>query len=180
MSKMILVDVPKCLGCRSCQLACAVSHSKAQNLLGAIAEGSAPRVAVLSAGDLVIPLQCRQCEDAPCVAVCPTGALTRPDAEGPVVTNDERCIGCKSCMLVCPFGVITLSNKGRAIIKCDLCVSRLAAGEQPACVEACHTHALRLGEADEVVARRRELTAEEMRRAEESKGRLQLLQSDPK
>jgi anaerobic carbon-monoxide dehydrogenase iron sulfur subunit len=177
MREMILVEAGKCLGCRSCQLACAVAHSRSGTLLGAVAEGEKPRVSVLSAGDLAIPLQCRQCEDAPCVAICPTGALTKPDSDGPVVTNDDLCIGCKSCMLVCPFGVISVSGKGRAIVRCDLCVERLRAGEQPACVVACHTGALRYGDIEQVVSELRRQTAEETRQAQESRGRLKLLKS---
>jgi len=173
MAKMILVEVAKCLGCRSCQLGCAVAHSEAKELLGAIAEGARPRLTIVSAGDMAVPLQCRQCEDAPCVAICPTGALTRPDADGPVATNDDLCIGCKSCMLVCPFGVISVGRKGRAIIKCDLCTARLQAGEQPACVEACPTHALKYGDIEEAIGEARRRAAQETRRAQEA--RLQLI-----
>jgi len=173
MAKMILVEVAKCLGCRSCQLGCAVAHAQAEELLGAIAEGARPRLTVVSAGVMAVPLQCRQCDDAPCVAICPTGALTKPHPDGPVATHDDLCIGCKSCMLVCPFGVISVGGKGRAIIKCDLCVARLQVGDQPACVESCPTHALKYGEIEEAIGAARRRTADETRRAQEA--RLQLI-----
>ncbi|MEI6499437.1 MAG: 4Fe-4S dicluster domain-containing protein [Armatimonadota bacterium] len=176
MRAMIMVEVAKCVGCRGCQLACAVAHSKSQTLLGAVAEGSKPRVSVLSSGDLAIPLQCRQCEDAPCVAICPTGALTKPQENGLVATDDTKCIGCRACMLVCPFGVISVGGKGRAIVKCDLCVSRLDAGETPACVGSCKTGAMQYGDLEEMVAERRQRTAEETRQAESARSRLQSAQ----
>ncbi len=174
MAKMILVEASKCLGCRSCQLACAVAHSEAQELLAAIAEKARPRVTVVSVeGQLAVPLQCRQCEAAPCVAICPTGALTKPEADSPVLTNDKLCIGCKSCILVCPFGVISLGGQGRAIIKCDLCRARTATGAEPACVEACPTGALKYGELKEVMIVAQQRAARELSCAEAV--RLQLI-----
>ena len=103
---------------------------------------------------------------AECVEVCPTGALSRPDADSPVTINHELCIGCKACMMVCPFGVISLSaEEGKAIIKCDLCVDRLEEGREPACVEACPTGALRFTTLDEYLAERRTRAAHEAQEA---------------
>ena len=146
MPRVITTDVDKCMGCHSCEIACAVEHSESQNLLEAIKQTPIPRprVAVMAASDMAVPLQCRHCEDAPCVAICPTGALQKPDPEGPVTIDQEMCIGCKSCIIVCPFGVISMSAEGHAIIKCDMCIDRLAEGRQPACVEACPTGAMQL------------------------------------
>jgi carbon-monoxide dehydrogenase iron sulfur subunit len=153
MRGIIHADISKCLACRSCELACAVAHTKAGELMVALQQEKsdlAPRVTVVAAGEMAVPLQCRHCEDAPCVNVCPTGALTKPEPEGPVVFDLELCIGCKSCILVCPFGVISLTDDGKAIIKCDLCAERVEAGGQPACVEACPTGALTLEEVAEI------------------------------
>jgi carbon-monoxide dehydrogenase iron sulfur subunit len=72
-----------------------------------------------------------------------------------VLLDQDRCIGCKFCMLVCPFGVIALSRDGKAMIKCDLCVERTEAGELPACVAACPTGALKFVELDEHLRQRR-------------------------
>ncbi len=149
MEGNIFIDVEKCVACKSCEMACAVEQSKSKVLFQAIREEPLPqslvRVEWIS-GELVSPqklrspLQCRHCEDAPCVTVCPTKALEKLGAEGPVIVHDERCIGCKWCVLVCPFGVISLRRDGKAVIKCDLCFEREAG---PACVEACPTKALR-------------------------------------
>jgi len=121
---------------------------------------------------VVVPLQCRHCEDAPCVAVCPTGALHREDEEGPVLIDSELCVGCKMCVVVCPFGVITMS-RDKAIIKCDLCIDRLEQGQEPACVAACPTGALRLEEAAEVAHDARQRLLESIREAAESTSSMQ-------
>jgi len=122
MPRVIAVDVDRCMGCHSCEIACAVAHSDGKTLFAAIQEEPLPqpRVSVLAAGEMAVPLQCRHCEDAPCVEICPTKALQKPDPEGPVTIDQELCIGCKSCIMVCPFGVITMSADGKTIIKCDL------------------------------------------------------------
>ena len=164
MSRIIAVQVEKCLACKSCELECAIAHSAARELYGANQESPQPRarVTVVAAGAATVPLQCRQCEDAPCVAVCPSRALRKPDPDSPVVTQPELCIGCKSCVLVCPFGVIAVGPGGKAIIKCDLCLERLERGQEPACVAACPTHALSLREVEEIAAEHRRTAAREM------------------
>jgi carbon-monoxide dehydrogenase iron sulfur subunit len=157
----IWVEVSKCLACKSCEFACAVAHSTSKTVHGAIRETPLPesRVSLVAVEELAIPLQCRHCEDAPCVSICPTDALVKTEAEGPVLIDVDRCIGCKFCIAVCPFGVITMSRDGKAALKCDLCIERLKEGQQPACVEACHTGALRFGEITEAVRRAREQAA---------------------
>ncbi|MCK4419737.1 4Fe-4S dicluster domain-containing protein [Candidatus Aerophobetes bacterium] len=153
MNYVITVNVDKCLGCRSCEMACAVAHSNSKELFTAIGEEPLPqyRVTVESVGEIVLPLQCRHCEDAPCVTVCPTHALEKAGPGGPVIIKEELCIGCKWCILICPFGVIGMNREGKAAIKCDLCQERTGEGEQPACVEACPTGALSFEKIEEVI-----------------------------
>ena len=143
MERRINVKVQRCLGCRSCELACAVEHSVGGDLVGAVAEVPAvrSRVQVLGTVEFAVPIQCHQCPDAPCVSICPTGALARQEPVEPVTVDHGRCVGCQWCTLICPFGVIR--TDGRAVIKCDQCVARVAVGELPACVVACPTGALR-------------------------------------
>ncbi|MBM3253596.1 MAG: 4Fe-4S dicluster domain-containing protein [Candidatus Omnitrophica bacterium] len=154
---MIVVDIDRCLGCKSCELACGVEHSESKELHKAIVEYPTPasRVKVEASEDLSIPLACRQCEDAPCVKVCPTKALERTSQEEPVLINSELCIGCKWCILVCPFGVIRMDKTGKAILKCDMCFKRLLLGKIPSCVLACPTKALQFKSLDEVTAEKR-------------------------
>ncbi len=157
--KRIVADPLKCLACRTCELACALAHAESQDLVQALLAGAQPGVYVESAGQIAVPLQCRHCEDAPCVQVCPSGALSRLDAEAPVLVDQGRCIGCEFCVQVCPFGVIRLAADRKAIIKCDLCVARLAQGLEPACVASCPVGAITFEEIKEDATRRRRQTA---------------------
>jgi len=163
-NKVIMIDVEKCMACKSCEIACAVVHSKSGVLEESITERPKPqrRVTVEAVGEFAVPLQCRHCEDAPCIAVCPTAAIHRQQANGPVLIEQDRCIGCKFCLVVCPFGVIEVSSDGKAMIKCDLCIERTKTGQEPACVEACPTKALKLGSEKELAAGRRRRAAQEL------------------
>ena len=149
--QIIVTDLKKCVGCHSCELACAVSRSESKELARAILESPRPatRVRVVGIGREAVPLQCQQCADAPCAAICPTAALHRPSKDETVLFSRELCIGCSSCVLVCPFGAIRRADGG-VMAKCSLCWDRLAEGKQPACVEACPTKARRLVEANVV------------------------------
>ena len=154
--KRIIADPVKCMACRACEFACALAHVDTDDLVEAIfGQGATPRIYIESAGGLAVPLQCRHCEDAPCVQVCPSGALSRPGETGPVLADQEKCIGCAFCVQVCPFGVIRLALEGKAVIKCDLCVTRQAEGLQPACVLACPVGALSLEEVEDNAKRTR-------------------------
>jgi len=151
--RVICVDVGRCMGCHSCVLACAVEHSQSKSLEKALAEETRPqsRVHMGAFRGKGVPLQCRQCEDAPCVAVCPTKSLHRLDQDSPVLIDHDKCIGCKWCILACPFGVITMDAGGKTVIKCDQCNERVEKGGLPACVTACPTGALKFVTVDEIV-----------------------------
>ncbi len=166
--KRIVADPKRCLACRTCELACAVAHAASDDLVQAVlSQRVKPRIYIESAGRLAVPLQCRHCEDAPCLRVCSSGALWRADEAGPVLVRQERCIGCAFCVEVCPFGVIRLarvvradaSNKELAVLKCDLCQQPQAAGLPPACVASCPVKALSWQEVEDVARRMRAVTA---------------------
>lgn len=171
MNKTIVVNIKKCLACKSCELACALVHSKSKVLEEALTESPAPksRVAVEPAGEFGIPMQCRHCEDAPCVTVCPTAAIHRDGVNSPVLIDKNRCIGCKDCIMVCPFGAIDVTGDGKAVVKCDLCIERTKAGEDPACVESCPTGTLEYCELNEhLIERRRAVAAQALEALQKS------------
>ena len=109
-SPFILINPEHCVGCHTCELACAAAHTEAGTIIGAILAGERlqPRNRVVQVDSVKLSTQCRQCEDAPCVRVCPTGATYRTETYTAV--DQKRCIGCRLCMLVCPFGAIHLAT----------------------------------------------------------------------
>jgi carbon-monoxide dehydrogenase iron sulfur subunit len=158
MKKVVVADARKCYACLACVLECAYHKAGAPS-------DAPPSAELLSRANLFIegiegqavPILCHHCEDAPCMTVCPSGAISRSDPEAPVTVNPARCIGCKACVMACPFGVMRMTHDGRAAVKCDLCLDRTQVGELPRCVASCRSRALSLKTLDEVEreARRR-------------------------
>ncbi len=144
--KKVYFNVDICVGCRSCEIACAVEHSRSKLLYEAIREEPRPvhRVRVLTANGLPLPIQCRHCADAPCIDACKSGALHK-DETGATLIDRKRCVGCWMCVMVCPYGVITMDGEQKVAMKCDLC----ADSDERACVAACPTGALFYGELEE-------------------------------
>ncbi len=161
MSESIFTFVERCVGCKSCEVACAVEHSRSKVLASAMRETPRPRprVRVQPAMNYTFPSRCVHCEDPACVAACPTGAMTEDLATGTVRVNDDRCIGCWMCVTVCPFGAVTENPETGTAHKCDLCPERTARGEDPACVAACPTGALIYSTAERFADERRKITA---------------------
>jgi len=173
MGKRIVVNVETCVGCHSCELACAIAHSKAKTLEGALLAGERPgrRIYVESFRGTPVPVPCNHCEEAACIMACPTGAAHRKVENGPVFVDHEKCIGCRMCVQACPFGVMAVNSEGKGVLKCDLCIERLVQSELPACVSACPTHSLSFGE-DETVSRgKRQKVAEQMAAAQKEADR---------
>lgn len=151
MSRGFSLDVERCSGCYACVVACYDQNdldgraaSDAWRQVFAVEDGAYPE-ARLS----YVSLACQHCAGAPCVAVCPSGALRRAYDPDAVVVEGSLCIGCRMCSLACPFGVPRYGADGR-MQKCDLCAARVEAGLEPACARACPTRALRYGEDGEL------------------------------
>jgi len=138
--KEVFVRLDRCMGCKSCEMACAVQHSASRVLWTAIAEKPVPvrRVYVEMAEGQKVPLLCRHCQDAPCVAVCRTGAMSQDPITGIVDRKAESCVGCWMCVMICPYGVIGRRGEERVAVKCDRCKEL----EVPECVRACPSKAL--------------------------------------
>ncbi len=157
----VYVDPERCIGCRQCEIACAVEHSHSQDLL-AFTETPVPRTRIhVVPGPVAttsFPNRCRHCDPAPCQEICPAGAITRDDAEGLVLVDPQRCIGCAMCAVVCPFDVLTFHPLAEGpgpntavAVKCDGCVDRVRQGGTPACVAVCKVGALVYGEINDLI-----------------------------
>ena len=153
--KQIFVHLDKCTGCRTCELACAVEHSQSKSLFAAIFESPRPahRLYVEAALGKPVPILCRHCDDAPCLNACISGAIYRdPQRAGVVMQRGDKCIGCWTCIMMCPYGVVGRQHDGRRIaIKCDRCPDR----DTPACVASCPTKALEYKEVEAFAQERR-------------------------
>jgi carbon-monoxide dehydrogenase iron sulfur subunit len=170
MKKVIVAHIERCMGCHSCEIACAMAHSIMKNLNDMVRIGEKPGVRIYMEAyeGKAIPIHCNHCEEAACLLACPTGAIHRKEERGPVFVDTTRCIGCRMCVQACPFGVITLDSNGKGALKCDLCVERLAEGQEPACVMACPTKVLVFGDEEEVNRAKRRETAARMALAQEA------------
>lgn len=129
MEKVLLISPEKCIGCGSCELAC--SLAKENEFRPSLARVTVYR---FEAGANV-PMTCQQCDDAPCIGVCKTGALSRDD-NNVVQVDASKCIGCRMCVMACPFGNMSYHWEENTAIKCDQCDGN------PYCVEFCPTKAL--------------------------------------
>jgi len=129
--KMLAVDLNLCTGCRSCELRCAFKHHQECN-------PSKSRIRVLKFDSIgvSVPIFCLNCEEAFCLEVCPTKAIRLDPLIGSLVIHEDRCVGCRACVMACPFaGMQVLEN--RKVVKCDLC------GGDPYCVKYCETGAIK-------------------------------------
>ena len=159
----VLIDLTRCTGCNSCALACKdVNHfSHDQDVPDHLDSDANSFVEICSTATdgrepgatSYVKRQCMHCLHPACASACTVGAL-RKTPEGPVVYDAEKCIGCRYCQYACPFGVPTYDweNPLGLIHKCDMCVNRLAVGEQPACVASCPNGALRFGKRSDLLA----------------------------
>ncbi|WP_366924397.1 4Fe-4S dicluster domain-containing protein [Metallumcola ferriviriculae] len=151
--KQILITPKLCLGCRSCELACAVEHSLSKELFAAVIKKEQPtaRIFVETDGVINLPLQCRHCQDPACVNACMSGALQRKPTTGMVVADQNKCVGCWMCVMACPFGAIAQDPEYKVINKCDRCPDL----DQPACTVACPTGAVKFVEVSRFSQERR-------------------------
>lgn len=165
----VLVDTTRCIGCRSCEVACSVTHGnyvpdiKNDGALEKVRDTSEKQWTVVNRfetekGDVFVKKQCLHCWQPACAAACLVNAMLKTK-EGPVTWDGDKCMGCRFCMVSCPFDMPKFEYSGwnPKIQKCNMCYDRLLEGKKPACVEACPTDALMFGQKRELmeVARHR-------------------------
>lgn len=158
----ILTDLTKCIGCGACALACQeINDLPTQPMPRKLSDKA--WTAVRTRGGVNIRQQCMHCLDPACASVCPVKAL-RKTPQGPVIYDEQRCIGCRYCMFACPFGVPTYQwDKALPKVqKCIMCFDkRVKEGKEPACTSVCPTGATIFGTRDElIVEARRRIDAE--------------------
>jgi molybdopterin-containing oxidoreductase family iron-sulfur binding subunit len=170
MRYAMVLDQNRCIGCNSCTLACKQHNGLASGVFWSQVlkklEGTFPNVSLHFE-----PILCNHCATAPCVDVCPTGATYKLE-NGIVTVDPDVCIGCRFCMVACPYNARTFNygepqgyhpeqgitafeearfseHKVGTVEKCDFCVGRIAEGKEPACVQACPTKARIFGDLDD-------------------------------
>ncbi|GLR10305.1 oxidoreductase (Fe-S)-binding subunit [Mixta theicola] len=140
MNKFIVTDPQECIGCHVCEVACVVAHNN--HLWPEERSAFIPRIQVIFQEKSSVAVTCRHCNDAPCVESCPVDALHF--GERSIQLDEQRCIGCKNCLVACPFGAIEMVSRQDPAVaiaqKCDLCSHQAS----PACVASCPTQALQL------------------------------------
>ena len=154
MSKALYINHEKCTGCRLCELVCAVKHDGISN-----PARSRIRVMKWEQEGLYVPMSCQQCQDAPCMNVCPVKAISKDEKLGAMTIDYDVCIGCRSCVAVCPFGAMSFNVIDKKVFKCDLCEG------DPQCVRFCEEKAVDFVEPDEVSIAKKRSAAERISNA---------------
>ena len=165
----VLYDSTRCVGCQSCEIACAEEHKLPEPdpndypTTKEVRKANENRRSVINAyetskGERYIKNQCMHCNQPACASACLTQAMHKTE-EGPVIWRDNKCMGCRYCMVSCPYDVpkFEYHSSNPNIEKCNMCFDRIKEGLQPACVENCPAEAL-------TFETRRELLAEAHRR----------------
>jgi len=159
----VLVDTTRCIGCRACEKACSEEHHlyvpdvENDHALQTVRNTSEKQWTVVNRyktekGDVFVKKQCMHCWQPACAAACLTNAMYKTK-EGPVIWRGNKCMGCRFCMVSCPFNIpkFEYHNWNPKIQKCNLCWERLQQGKKPACVQACPTGALMFGKKRELM-----------------------------
>lgn len=149
--RILLVDPEKCTGCRICEPVCSLTH-------GGDCNPAEARIGVISwhREGISVPMVCQHCEKPPCADACPTNALKRDRETGAILIDPSLCIGCRMCLVVCPFGALSLKEGERIPLKCDLC------NGEANCASFCPTGAIQYVSASQTNVRKRRAAADRL------------------
>jgi len=163
MERAIFIDKDKCVGCQACIVACKLEHSlPPYPTQPVISEAQGPQLIrvfqigpEIQNGEVCLffqPISCMHCADAPCIRACPRSAIYKDSKTSVTLVDRDKCIGCKFCLWVCPYGAPQF-YEGKMIL-CDLCIHRLEEhrekGRQTACEAACPARAIYVGTPTEI------------------------------
>jgi carbon-monoxide dehydrogenase iron sulfur subunit len=144
--KRVYVNEKWCLGCRLCEYNCAYANSGISSMVKALKDKAIyPRIKVDEHEGITFAVSCRHCEDPICVKSCISGALSKGKDDGMVRLDRTKCVGCLTCILVCPYGAVVQDGDGAAL-KCELCLTNSYG--YPACVKGCPNAAIVYEERD--------------------------------
>jgi formate dehydrogenase iron-sulfur subunit len=160
-SRALLFDVTRCVGCRECAKACKASHEFPGTGEETELDATTYTVVLDKGEDRYLRRMCMHCADPSCVSACPVGAFTKTET-GPVVYDAGKCMGCRYCMIACPFNVprYEWAKPIPVVRKCDGCFERQKAGKPTACTEACPAEATVGGTREEMLAEAKKRIAE--------------------
>ena len=144
--KRVYVNEKWCLGCHLCEYNCAFANSGLDSMVKALKDKEIhPRILVDELDGVTFAISCRHCEDPICVKSCISGALSKGEGDGMVRLDRSKCVGCLTCVLVCPYGAVVQGENGAAL-KCELCLANSCGS--PACVTGCPNAAVVYEERD--------------------------------
>ena len=160
-SRALLFDVTRCVGCQECAKACKASHEFPGTGEETELDATTYTVVLDKGDDRYLRRMCMHCADPSCVSACPVGAFTKTGL-GPVVYDADKCMGCRYCMIACPFNVprYEWTKTIPVVCKCDGCFERQKEGKPTACTEACPAEATVGGTREEMLAEAKKRIAE--------------------
>jgi Fe-S-cluster-containing dehydrogenase component len=145
---VMVIDTRKCVGCQSCTVACRIHNElKVEHIYNPVVTigpvGVFPHLHMN-----FVPLLCMHCQNTPCVDACPSKASQQTD-EGIVWVDQDKCVGCKSCIMACPYGARLADHETGTVRKCNFCKDRVEVGDKPFCVNTCHQKARTFGDLED-------------------------------
>ncbi len=150
--KMLMIDADKCIGCHICQMACSLAHKEEIN-----PSRSVIQIIEFLRDAQFIPITCTQCDEAWCIRACPAHAISINPETNAREVDPNKCVGCKMCVMSCPFGVISIDHGTSKAHKCDLC------GGDPQCARLCPTEAIIVGDMETYTLAKMKNTSEMLR-----------------